>query len=595
MTPNHRIQFNVSARRGLLSCALGIALAVATLAHGQSLTAEKDPIHQDEQARIEMIQRVTPAVVAVFDEQQRGGGSGVLIDADGFGITNFHVVAPMLGSRRGLGGLSDGKTYELQVLGIDPTGDLAMFRLARSEPFSFAALGDSDALKLGDTAIALGNPFSLSEDYTPTATMGIVTGIHRYQWGTGGNLAYTDCIQVDASINPGNSGGPLFNEAGEVVGINGRISVNTRGRYNVGFGYAISSNQIKRFIPTLRAGLLARHGSLPRIQEGHSDVVFTQVSPDSNFYKNALRSGDRLIGFDEMPIANRNQFASVVGAYPADWPIVLDVGRVGQTKRIPVRLVAVNPRMDKGFTQLGEQNYDETRRVLSAFGSAVLGKENKLPRSWHWQMTREFEPNSNGIRRTTEHFSGNLQGGAPALLRNLDVPERMVKFDANIATETQSESREGVEPREFLVTDSMQLILTSLYRAQTVLLLYAHDGLPVGQPEITHVGADALMPIDMCAGDAPPALQKRESPVFRPVLSVIQWKFSDTATAWYGFDMDSGRLAQIRIRDIPTGDEIIIQLADYKDIGGMNWPCTVEVRTPNGEFRETYSDWKIEF
>src|SRR5207244_3457150 len=91
-------------------------------------------------------------------------------------------------------------------------------------------------------------------DFTPTVTYGIVSGVNRYQYPANGLLEYTDCIQVDASINPGNSGGPLFNTQGELIGINGRISLEKRGRVNVGVGYAISINQIKNIIGIVPRG-----------------------------------------------------------------------------------------------------------------------------------------------------------------------------------------------------------------------------------------------------------------------------------------------------------------------------------------------------
>ena len=169
-----------------------VALA-ASLVFASAVHADNDPfavVRRAEQARIEMIERISPAVVCIFNENQRGGGSGVIIDPDGTGLTNFHVVAGMLGSRRGLGGLSDGRLYELEVLGVDPTGDVAMFKLKGRDRFPHVPLGDSSEVEVGDTAIAIGNPFILSEDYTPSVTTGLVTGIHRYQWGVGNNLIY---------------------------------------------------------------------------------------------------------------------------------------------------------------------------------------------------------------------------------------------------------------------------------------------------------------------------------------------------------------------------------------------------------------------
>src|SRR5207237_5136646 len=119
---------------------------------------------------------------------------------------------------------------------------------------------------VGDWSMAMGNPFVLAEDQHPTVTLGIVSGTHRYQPGDGLNtLVYGNCIQVDSSINPGNSGGPLFNLRGEVIGINGRGSFEERGRVNVGLGYAISSKQIKNFIPELLATKIVQHGTLDTV------------------------------------------------------------------------------------------------------------------------------------------------------------------------------------------------------------------------------------------------------------------------------------------------------------------------------------------
>src|SRR5437867_2019011 len=127
-----------------------------------------------EQARVEVINRLAPTVVCMFNRGERmGGGSGVVIDPEGYGLTNFHVVAGMMESHVGEGGMADHQAYPFDVLGIDPTGDVAMFKLQRKEPFAAAPLGDSDSLAVGDFALAMGNPFLLAEDYSPTVTLGI--------------------------------------------------------------------------------------------------------------------------------------------------------------------------------------------------------------------------------------------------------------------------------------------------------------------------------------------------------------------------------------------------------------------------------------
>ena len=210
-----------------------VALAVGFLFVGARSALAVDPaVLEAEAKRVEVVEKVAPAVVAIFGPGGGGGGSGVLITKDGYALTNFHVT-------KGAGdymqcGLNDGKLYDAVIVGIDPTGDVAMIKLLGRNDFPTAPMGDSDKVKAGDYSFAMGNPFLLATDFRPTVTYGIVSGVHRYQYPSGTLLEYTDCIQIDTSINPGNSGGPLFNAAGEVIGINGRGSFEKRGRVNSG-------------------------------------------------------------------------------------------------------------------------------------------------------------------------------------------------------------------------------------------------------------------------------------------------------------------------------------------------------------------------
>src|SRR5205085_6763017 len=166
--------------------------------------------------------------------------------------------------------------------------------------FPFAAQGNSDLVKQGDFSIAMGNPFLLATDYTPTVTFGLVSGVNRYQPPAGIFLEYTDCIQIDTSINPGNSGGPLFNLKGEVIGINGRGSFDKRGRINSGVGYAISINQIKNFMGHLRAGLDSDHASLGAVittqtdKSGLGRMTVTSILDDSDVARRGLDIDDEM-------------------------------------------------------------------------------------------------------------------------------------------------------------------------------------------------------------------------------------------------------------------------------------------------------------
>jgi serine protease Do len=314
-------------------------------------------IQEMENKRIAAVEKVKPAVVAVFSAGGQGGGSGVLISDDGYALTNFHVVegsGPVMQC-----GLPDGVMYDGVLVGLDKVGDVALIKLLPKkdgQKFPFANLGDSDKLRAGDWSLAMGNPFLLATDFTPTVTFGMISGVHRYQYPAGTLLEYTDCIQIDTSINPGNSGGPLFNIDGELVGINGRGSFEKRGRVNSGVGYAISINQIKNFMGHLRAGLDADHASLGAALESDSEdgsnrlLVRSILSEEvCDAARRGLDTGDEVVSFAGQSLSSVNQFKNILGLYPRGWrmPIVFrhenDKKEV-EKKETLVRLMGVQRR-----------------------------------------------------------------------------------------------------------------------------------------------------------------------------------------------------------------------------------------------------------
>ncbi|MCU0862702.1 MAG: trypsin-like peptidase domain-containing protein [Planctomycetes bacterium] len=350
------------------------------------------PVLAAERERIALVARCAPAVCSVMGMDEPGGGSGVVFDPRGYVLTNYHVVgepdkgwkppeAPAgsdaeraawaiehhpRGARQYRNkkvGLPDGELYEAVVLGIDPGSDLAVLRLLPKHPgqtWPHRPLGDSDRLLVGETVFAMGNPFLLATDFTPTVTFGIVSGTHRYQEGQGQRmLVYPDCIQVDAPINPGNSGGPLFDGNGDVVGINGRIAIGARGRVNVGVGFAIASNQIRNFLGDLMAGRHAEHGTLDlsawfmsSATEGtrRRGVYVQSLFRDSIAAAAGIGLGDELLRFDGTEIRSANQLATLVGVLPAGaWVTVwhrqlLQEGAFGDERRVTLRL----SRLDTG-------------------------------------------------------------------------------------------------------------------------------------------------------------------------------------------------------------------------------------------------------
>ena len=549
-------------------------------------------VKKAEQERIDMIERVAPSVVCIFDEARRGGGSGVLIDREGYGLTNFHVVAAMLDTRHGSGGISDGRLYDLEVLGIDPTGDVAMFRLLGRDDFPHAIIGDSDAVRVGDTAVAMGNPFVLSEDYTPTVTMGIVTGVHRYQAGSNNQLVYTDCIQIDTSINPGNSGGPLFNGRGELIGINGRISVNTRGRFNVGFGYAISTAQIRRFMPGLRAGLLTPHGTLQATVDDLEGlgVIFDEILHDAPAYNVGVRVGDELLAFDGVPIRSSNHFASLLGTYPANWPVTLTVGRNGRRRRVVTRLEVLPPRMRAPFEVRRSVNQHEIERVLDAQRSATLGGGN-TPRvkRFTWTVRRENFTGTDG-HTGAPHFGGGARvfeasraGDGPVRMSERvagAVPGMRLEFDEIRAVERHGAASDAFEP-----TTGQAMV----YRAQYVAmfhLLTRYDLLDLAGT--THFGGD----VRLVLGDTP--AQDRRIP-----LEIVEWKLPGPIEMKIGFDISTHRIDRIIVRDVATNAMARITFAGFGKTNGVTRPGTIEVAYwKDGAFapayRETLTGWEVE-
>jgi S1-C subfamily serine protease len=253
-----------------------LALSPATSAPGLSQAADK-PAHS---FVAEAARRVSPAVVRIDTERQvsrpafdpamldpllrdlmgdpstsmreRGQGSGVVIDAaQGLVLTNAHVVDQVDGVAVTF---ADGHQVDATVVGADPVTDLAVVRLpSQGAEFKAAPLGDSEALEVGDWAIALGSPYGLER----TVTLGIVSSLHRDINSLGFADKRLDLIQTDAAINPGNSGGPLINASGEVIGINTLV----RSGPGAGLGFAIPINLAKRVAAQLASGGKVIHPS----------------------------------------------------------------------------------------------------------------------------------------------------------------------------------------------------------------------------------------------------------------------------------------------------------------------------------------------
>lgn len=288
------------------------------------------------------------------------GGSGIIIDREGYVLTNNHVVenATDIDVKD-----SNGHEYRAKVVGTDPESDVALIRVEDTK-FSVeqvAELGNSDAIKVGDWAIAIGNPFGLEQ----TVTVGVISAKGRSNLSiAGGGPLYQNFIQTDASINFGNSGGPLINIHGQVVGVN--TAINTQGQ---GIGFAIPVNLAKSISEQLRTdGQVVRGylGMLPRelddatrealkLDRDVKGVFVDSVEPDTPAEKGGLEAGDVITRVDGEPVEDASTFRFRIAERRPGAEVKLTVLRDGKEKRLKFvlgnradyNLVAGRPRVEE--------------------------------------------------------------------------------------------------------------------------------------------------------------------------------------------------------------------------------------------------------
>lgn len=264
-------------------------------------------------------------------------GSGVVISADGYVITNDHVAGDASAWRVRT---ADGKMHYADLVGTDPYGDISLLKIRDVSELPFIQLGNSDHLETGQRVIAIGNPFGMGNlDEKPTVTVGIISALHRFHFN------YTDAIMTDAPLNPGNSGGPLITMDGRLVGINGQIDNRFQIRVSSGIGYAVSSNQIRRFLPHLKMakGGFVYHGNLggvrfPRIGDEEKKPVVLHATRTSGLYVAGIRKGDIITHINDKPINTVSRLIGLVRSYPAYTALQFDVLREDKKKTYQVML-----------------------------------------------------------------------------------------------------------------------------------------------------------------------------------------------------------------------------------------------------------------
>ena len=278
--------------------------------------------------------------------KQQGMGTGFIISADGFILTNNHVVN---GADEIMVKLSDGREIKAELKGLDDKLDVALLKISDKATLPFAELGNSDALEVGEWVMAIGNPFGLAH----TVTAGIVSAKGRVI----GSGPYDDYIQTDASINPGNSGGPLFSSEGKVIGINTAIIANGQG---IGFAIPINmaktvADQLKATGKVVRGYLGVNFGALtPKLAKSlglSSDkgAIITHVLKDSPAEKAGFKVEDVIVRFDGKAVDAETDLPKVIASTPVGKSVKAVVYR--KAKRLELAVVV---GQQAGLGPLGE-------------------------------------------------------------------------------------------------------------------------------------------------------------------------------------------------------------------------------------------------
>jgi putative serine protease PepD len=331
---------------------------------------------------------VQASVVAIQVTTSGGGaeGSGVIVDTDGHIVTNNHVVSGAENDQVQVT-LTDGRIFTADVVGTDPTTDLAVIKLQDApDDLSAATFGDASEVTVGDPVMAVGNPLGLAN----TVTTGIVSALDRPVSTTesgASEAVVTNAIQIDAAINPGNSGGPLFDAQGRVIGITSSIATTSSESGSIGLGFAIPVNVADMIASQLIEDGTAEHAFLG---VGLSDATATadgvtragasvqSVSDGSPAADAGLQQGDVIVAIDGKAVAGAESLTGYVRAHASGDEVTLTVVRDGKSLDVDVTLATREETSTSGSGDQGQQGQQGGQQ-------APGGLENMTPEQlWEW-------------------------------------------------------------------------------------------------------------------------------------------------------------------------------------------------------------------
>lgn len=297
---------------------------------------EPDELDAYSRAVREVTERLGPAVISVVSTSGRGGGSGVILgsgEGKATAVTNSHVVRGLAGAGGGPAGrtggdlrvtLADGTQASAEVLGDDPSSDLAVMRFEPEVEPAVAPLGEAHNLVVGQLVVAIGSPLGFQR----TVTAGVVSALGRSIRGAGGRLI-ENVVQTDAAINPGNSGGPLADTQGRVVGINTAIIGGAQG---IGFAVPVSAAFRRVVFALVTEGRVRRAflGVMVQSRQSRggsaSGAQVENISPNSPAERAGVRRGDLIVGFGESPVRSTDDLLNL-----------LDESAIGRNAELRIR------------------------------------------------------------------------------------------------------------------------------------------------------------------------------------------------------------------------------------------------------------------